>query len=168
MLVKRFVLLYTNFMTLEGKIAQILINTRKTIAIAESCTGGHLSNRLTNIPGSSLFLKMAIVAYSNEAKIKILKIPRWLIRQHGAVSQQVAIAMAKQARNMLDTDLGVGITGIAGPSGGTKTKPVGLAYIAVCTQVESLCLGCHFRGTRSRIKNHATTRALRLLYKFLS
>ena len=154
-------------MRIEGKVAQSLIKAKKTLAIAESCTGGLLASRLTNIPGSSSFLKLALVTYSNEAKIKLLKIPQTTIRKHGAVSTQVAILMAQGARKSLKTDFGIGITGIAGPAGGTKTKPVGLTYITVCTKIETLCLECRFQGTRISIKTQAATQALRLLHEFL-
>jgi nicotinamide-nucleotide amidase len=155
-------------MLIEEKVAKSLINTKKTLSIAESCTGGLLSNRLTNIPGSSDFLKLALVAYSNEAKIKFLKVPQATIRKHGAVSTQVAIAMAQGARKSLKTDFGIGITGIAGPGGGTKAKPVGLTFIAICTEIETLCLECVFVGSRKSIKTQAATRALRSLYEFLA
>lgn len=152
----------------EQKVAQLLIKSKKTLSIAESCTGGLLTNRLTNIAGSSVFLKLALIAYSNEAKIRLLKVPQSVIRKYGAVSTQTAIAMAKGAQKILKTDFGIGITGIAGPAGGTKTKPVGLVYIAVCTNAEILCLEYQFRGTRISIKSQAATQALRLLHEFLS
>lgn len=152
----------------EQKVAQLLIKSKKTLSIAESCTGGLLTNRLTNIAGSSVFLKLALIAYSNEAKIRLLKVPQSVIRKYGAVSTQTAIAMAKGAQKILKTDFGIGITGIAGPTGGTKTKPVGLVYIAICTNAEILCLECQFQGTRISIKSQAATQALRLLHEFLS
>ena len=145
-----------------------MFNSKKTLAIAESCTGGLLANRLTNIAGSSKFLKLALIAYSNEAKTKILKVPHATLRKYGAVSTQTAVAMAKGAQKILKTDFGIGITGIAGPTGGTKKKPVGLVYIAVCTNIETLCLEYQFRGTRISIKSQAATQALRLLQEFLS
>ncbi|OGX37593.1 MAG: hypothetical protein A3C36_04755 [Omnitrophica WOR_2 bacterium RIFCSPHIGHO2_02_FULL_52_10] len=154
-------------MDLERKIGQKLIRSGKTLAIAESCTGGLLSNRLTNVPGSSQFLKLSIVAYSNAAKIKLLKVPKRLIRQNGAVSNQVAVALAKNVRKILKTDFGIGITGIAGPSGGSRLKPVGLTYIAVSTPFDTLCLECRFKGTRSFIKAQAVHQALRTLEEFL-
>lgn len=154
-------------MRIEEKVARSLIITKKTLAIAESCTGGLMASRLTDIPGSSNFLKLALVAYSNEAKIKILKVPEEVIRRYGAVSTQVAVAMAKGAKKSLKTDFGVGITGIAGPTGGTKAKPIGLAYIAVCVGIETLCLEYRFKGTRTSIKAQAASQALRLLYEFL-
>ena len=155
-------------MPIEKEVAESLINTGKTLAIAESCTGGLLANRLTNVPGSSHFLKFALVAYSNEAKIKLLKVPQSIIRTNGAVSKQVAMSMAQKVRKSLKTDFGIGITGIAGPTGGTRSKPVGLTFIAVSTGIETLCLECRFRGTRKNIKNQAATQALRLLNEFLT
>lgn len=154
-------------MRIEEKVVQSLITTRKTLAIAESCTGGLLANRITNIPGSSNVLKFAVIAYSNEAKVKMLKVPRSTIRKYGAVSTQVAVSMAQKARKSLETDFGIGITGIAGPTGGTRAKPVGLTFIAVSTETETLCLECHFRGQRKNIKSQAATQALRLLHEFL-
>lgn len=155
-------------MRIEEKVAESLTSTKKTLAIAESCTGGLLANRLTNIPGSSNFLKFALVTYSNEAKIKLLKVPQATIRTYGAVSTQVAISMAQQVQKSLKTDFGIGITGIAGPAGGTKRKPVGLTYIAVSTGIETLCLECRFEGSRASIKAQAATQALRLLQEFLA
>lgn len=155
-------------MTKEEKISQTLIDTKKTLSIAESCTGGLLSNRLTNIPGSSIFLKLSIVAYSNDAKTKLLKVPETTIKKNGAVSYQTAIAMAKGVRKILQTDFGIGITGIAGPTGGTKAKPIGLAFIAVSTPTENLCIECQFEGSRKSIKTQASTQALQLLSEFLN
>ncbi len=167
-LVKRFVPPYNAFMPLERIVARLLIARRKTLAIAESCTGGLLTDRLTNISGSSQFLEAAVVAYSNEAKQKLLKIPSRMLRQHGAVSKQTASAMAQSIRTIHKTDFGIGITGIAGPTGATKTKPVGLVYIAVSVSAETLCLQCLFKGNRTHIKRQAATQALRLLKRCLS
>jgi PncC family amidohydrolase len=152
---------------LETTIAQQLINQKKTLAIAESCSGGLLSHRLTNVPGSSKFLIAGVVSYSNTAKMKILRIPEQLLRRYGAVSEQVAKTMARQVRRLFTTDFGVGITGIAGPDGGSKQKPVGLVYISVNTKVESLTLKCQFQGTRGSIKRQATDQALKILNEFL-
>lgn len=152
----------------ELKVAQALTAQRKTLAIAESCTGGLLSHRLTNIPGSSNFLKFGLVAYSNETKTKLLKISPIVLKTYGAVSQPVAMAMAKGVRRLQKTDFGVGITGIAGPTGATKKKPIGLIYIAINNNKETLCLECHFHGNRTRIKSQATTQALDMLLEFLN
>lgn len=166
-LVKGFVLPYNAFMKIEQKIAKLLISDKKSLSIAESCTGGLLSNRLTNIPGSSDFFKLGLVTYSNEAKIKFLKVRSETIKKHGAVSFQTAIEMAKGCKKLLNTDFAIGLSGIAGPGGGTKSKPVGLVYIAICSNYETVCLECVFTGTRTNIKSKAGTQALKLLQEFL-
>ena len=155
------------FMKLEQKVAQALIAQKKTLALAESCSGGLFSHRLTNIPGSSHFLKWGCIAYSNETKIKLLRVPFSTLQKYGAVSAQVAVAMATNIRNILKTDLGVGITGIAGPTGATSKKPIGLTYIAIKTARESLCVQCHFKGKRTSIKSQAVRQTFRLLLEFL-
>ena len=133
--------------------------------MAESCTGGLLCHRLTNIPGSSEVLKFGLVAYSNQAKIKFLSVPKMTIKRHGAVSEATAIAMALGARRKLAADLAVSITGIAGPGGGSARKPVGLTFIAISAGRQGCCLKCFFKGNRSAIKSQATRKALRLIIK---
>jgi PncC family amidohydrolase len=102
-----------------------------TVAIAESCTGGLVAHAITEVPGASAYLRGGIVAYANEAKVELLGVAPDVIDAHGAVSAQVALAMADGARRRLGADLGAGVTGVAGPDGGTAEKPVGLTYIAV-------------------------------------
>lgn len=175
-------------MSLEKTVARLLADRHKTLAIAESCTGGLLTHRLTNISGSSRFLEAAVVAYSNKAKQRLLKISSRMLRQHGAVSKETALAMARAVREIHKTDFGIGITGIAGPTGAAKTKPVGLVYIALSVPAEgearlrrgspkaarrrrpaeTLCLQCRFKGNRINIKQKAAAQALRLLKKCLS
>ena len=167
MLVKNFVPAYNSPMRLEQKVVQRFIDNKKTLAVAESCTGGLLTHLLTNVPGSSHFLKIGVVAYSNESKVKVLKVPSSTIQRHGAVSEETAQAMARCVRKIHRTDFGIGITGIAGPSGGSLAQPVGLAYIAVATAQETVCLRCLFRGGRTRIKSQTATQGLKLLYQFL-
>ena len=150
-------------MHIEKKVTKILIKNKKTLSLAESCTGGLLSSRLTDISGSSKFLKAGIVTYSNEAKTKFLKIPSQLIKTHGAVSSQVAIKMANNIRKALDSDYGIGITGIAGPMGGTKNKPVGLVFIAASSKKRMICIQCQFKGSRLTIKSKTCKKALELL-----
>lgn len=154
-------------MTLEQKVAKLLINQKKTLAVSESCTGGLLCHRLTNISGSSQFFKFGWILYSNKAKTRFLKIPSWIFARHGAVSCQVAQRMAKAIRWVLDTDFGIGITGIAGPTGGSRRKPIGLVFIAVATKDQMIYERHIFKGHRKRIKSQATTRALHLLWKLL-
>jgi nicotinamide-nucleotide amidase len=155
-------------MPLNERVAQLLIENKKTLALAESCTGGLLAAALTDIPGSSRFFRVGTVVYANEAKSGILKIPPAALKRHGAVSEKTAEAMARAIRQKAGTDFGVGITGIAGPGGGSRTKPVGLTYIAVNTPLESLCLKCLFKGSRARVRSQAVRTALQLLLEFLS
>lgn len=148
-------------------IAEALIKQKKTLSIAESCTGGLLCNKLTNISGASTFLQVGIIAYTNETKIKILKVKKETILKYGAVSEQVAIEMAQGVRKIHQSDFAISITGIAGPTGGTKRKPVGLTYICLATKEEILCLKCLFEGSRLQIKNQVCTQSLKLLAEFL-
>src|SRR3989338_6236467 len=154
-------------MAIEHKVARKLIRLKKTIAIAESCTGGLLTHRLTNISGSSQFLKFGLIAYSNEAKIKFLNVPAAHLKKFGAVSAQTAAAMARGARQCFGSYFGIGITGIAGPTGGSKKNPVGLVFMAVADQTKIIGHGYHFKGPRLQIKSKAATQALNLLSKFL-
>jgi len=155
--------IYLKDMRTEEKIAKILLKQNKTIAIAESCTGGLLANRLTNVSGASAFFWLGLIAYDNKAKIKLLNIPATLIKEHGAVSLPVAELMAQNVLKILNTHLGVSITGIAGPSGGTKAKPVGLVFIAVADQKKVLSRQFLFNGPRLSIKNQAANKALEML-----
>ena len=154
-------------MLLEEIVASKLKLQKKTIAIAESCTGGLLSHRLTNIPGSSRYLKFGLIAYSYDAKTKFLKVSKATLKKFGAVSQPVALSMAGEVRKVLNTDFGIGITGIAGPGGGTKTKSIGLTYIAVCSRNKAAISRSVFTGNRLSIKTKATTKALKMLLEFL-
>ena len=151
-------------MSLEQKVFQKFIHNRKTLAIAESCTGGLISNLLTNVAGSSEFFLLGIIAYANGAKTKILKIPPTLLKKHGAVSSNVAAAMAQGVRRILKTDYGLGVTGIAGPGGGSKSKPVGLVFIAV-SGPKTIVKKFHFKGSRLEIKKQAAQTALKMLAK---
>jgi nicotinamide-nucleotide amidase len=134
------------------------------IAAAESCTGGLVAALLTEIPGSSSVFERGFITYSNEAKTKMLGVPATLIQRHGAVSAQVAKAMAEGALKNSKTHIAVAITGIAGPSGGTKTKPIGLVYIAVAVKKGKTKIAeCHFKGGRADIRMSAAKAALELL-----
>ena len=154
-------------MSLEGKAAKKLIKEKKTLSLAESCTGGLLSHRLTNITGSSNFLKLGLVVYSNEAKIKLLHVPSKTLKIYGAVSPQTALAMAKGVRKIHNTDIGLAVTGIAGPTGASKNKPVGLTFMAIAAPAKSQCQKYRFTGSRTRIKAQAATQALNLLLNFI-
>ena len=116
---------------ISKKIVKGLIKKKIKISFAESCTGGLLSNTITSIPGSSKVFTIGIIAYSNESKIKVLKIPRKIIKKYGSVSAQVCKTMAVNVSKIARTKMSVSITGIAGPGGGSKKKPVGLVYLGI-------------------------------------
>ncbi|CEP68845.1 Competence-induced protein CinA [Moorella glycerini] len=153
--------------TLEGVVGAILGGRRLTLAIAESCTGGLLAHRVTNIPGSSDYFLGGVVAYSNEAKMKYLGVEEETLAAHGAVSPEVAAAMAQGVRRAFAADIGVGITGIAGPGGATPAKPVGLVYIGVDIQGKVEVQRELFIGERENIKWQSTQAALYLLWRGL-
>lgn len=155
-------------MNLEQTTAKLLTKKRLTVSVAESCTGGLISNRLTNISGSSKYFKAGLIAYSNQVKIKQLKIPSKIIKQYGAASKEVAINMAKNIRRLTNSDLGLGITGIAGPTGGTKAKPVGLVFIALATNKKCVFKKFNFKGKRLSIKRKSSSEALKLLLEYLA
>lgn len=152
---------------LEEIVAKQLTSKRKTIAVAESCTGGLLSKRLTDIPGSSKYIKLNAVTYSNESKNKILNVSNNLLKQYGAVSEEVAKAMAIGIKNLAQTNIGLSITGIAGPSGATKEKPIGLVYFGLAkgNQVKTQKVLFGSNTTRESIRFLATQFALNWLRK---
>ena len=149
--------------TLEESVGKKLSRYNKTLAIAESCTGGLLANRITDVPGSSKYFKLGLVPYSNESKNKLLNIPVKTIEKYGAVSKQAAILMAKNVRILAGTDFGISITGIAGPGGARPKKPLGLVYIALSSDKKTICKEFHFRGNRLLIKYKSTQAALNML-----
>jgi PncC family amidohydrolase len=120
-----------NTSPLEFSLGQLLTARRLTLATAESCTGGLIGHRLTNVPGSSAYYLGGIVAYANEIKAAMLNVPWDTLNAHGAVSRETALAMARGVRAALGTDIGISVTGIAGPDGGTPEKPVGTVWIGL-------------------------------------
>jgi nicotinamide-nucleotide amidase len=140
-----------------------------TLATAESCTGGLLAARITDQPGSSAYFKGSLVTYSNEAKTTLAGVPDELIEEHGAVSAEVARALADGARAVLGAGIGIGVTGIAGPDGGTESKPVGLVWLCVTRDGadEPLLRSVNLPGARADIRERATTVALHLLRRSL-
>ena len=152
---------------LETVVARLLVSAGKTLACAESCTGGLLGSRLTDVPGSSAFFLESAVTYSNEAKVSRLGVPRSLIAKKGAVSAEVARAMARGVRSRSGADFGLAVTGIAGPGGARPRKPVGLTYVALAT-ARGVTVKRHlFWGGRGQVKFQATQAALDLLRKKL-
>ena len=152
-------------MRLEQKIFKEFIHSAKTLSLAESCTGGLIGHRLTNIAGASAFFLLGIIAYDNAAKTKILGVPSVLFKKYGAVSKPVASAMAQGVRKILKTDYGLSVTGIAGPGGASRNKPIGLVFIAVSTRQKTIVKKFLFKGTRLAIKNQACQTALKMLAK---
>jgi PncC family amidohydrolase len=134
-----------------------------TLATAESCTGGLVAHVVTEVPGSSAYLVGGVVAYSNAVKERELGVPVDVLDAHGAVSAQVAVAMAEGVRSRLSTDLGVAVTGVAGPDGGTEAKPVGLVYVAVAGAGEPLVRRFQWPGDRSENKRDSARAALEML-----
>jgi len=149
--------------SLEFVIGKMLAGRRKTLAIAESATGGLIANRITNISGSSRYFKTGIIAYSNKAKEDLLAVPADKIKKYGAVSKEVALLMAKGMKGFSKANLSLGVTGIAGPKGRTKAKPAGLVYIAVVTGKKKAVKEYRFTGNREEIKQQASTAALDLI-----
>lgn len=145
------------------QIHKTLLKNQKTVSVAESCTGGLVSKLLTDIGGSSDYFILGVVAYSNKTKKSFLRIPPSLILKNGSVSQQVAILMAKNIRKIACSDIGIGITGIAGPTGATKTKPVGMVFIAIESKDKCICKKFLLRGNRADIREKAAFKALELL-----
>ncbi|NLI01466.1 MAG: competence/damage-inducible protein A [Chthonomonadales bacterium] len=145
---------------LEAAVVRMLHAAGMTLATAESCTGGLLAKRITDVPGSSSVFLGGVVAYSNDAKSQFLTIPARLIEMHGAVSREVAEAMAQQCRTRLRASIGVGITGIAGPTGGTAQKPVGLVWMAIASDGSVQSESNVYIGTRQDIRTKATQTVL--------
>ncbi len=150
-----------------SQVHQILKKRKKTVAVAESCTEGHLSNFLTQLPGSSQYFILGAVTYSNQAKENILKIPHPLIAENGTVSKEVALEMAQSIRQKAKTDFGIGITGIAGPEGALPHKPVGTVFIAINSKGKNICKRFHFKGNRISIRKEAALKSLGLLKKLM-
>lgn len=147
---------------LEVVVGDLLCEHRMTIAVAESCTGGLLASRLTDVPGSSAYVDRGVVCYSNQAKTDLAGVPEALIREHGAVSEPVAKAMAEGIRSRAGTNIGIGITGIAGPGGGTPEKPVGTVAVAVASDEEARVRAFQFVGNREMVKFQAAQSALNM------
>lgn len=150
-------------MNLEVRLATALVERNLTLSTAESCTGGGLSHLLTEIPGASAFFLGGVIAYQNDVKIQWLGVPLETLTHHGAVSSQTAVAMAEGCRSRFKTDIAVSITGIAGPSGGSAEKPVGLVYLAVAANRQTRVAEHRFSGNRERVRDQAIAAALKLI-----
>jgi nicotinamide-nucleotide amidase len=145
----------------------MLVERRQTIALAESCTGGLIASRLTDVPGSSRYVRHSVVAYSNDAKTGLLGVAPELIAEHGAVSEPVALAMADGIRAQAGVEVGVGVTGIAGPDGGSAEKPVGTVAIAAVSATATRSHVFRFMGEREQVKFQASQAALDMVRRML-
>ena len=143
------------------------IEKKMTLAVAESCTGGLLGSKIVDVPGASQVFKGGVLCYADEVKRNLLNVPDVVREDEGAVSGACAEAMVQGVRKLLDVDLAVSITGIAGPSGGTDEKPVGLVYICAATEDAVLSQGFKFEGARSEIREQAVNAALTMLLKVI-
>jgi nicotinamide-nucleotide amidase len=154
--------------SMEEVVGQLLTKQHRTVALAESCTGGLIGHRLTQVPGSSIYMERGVICYSNRAKVELLGVRPELIEQYGAVSAEVAAAMAKGARERSGVSVGLSVTGIAGPGGGTAAKPVGLVYIGLnADDGTSLVKEHRFHGDRTVIKQRSSQAALDLLRRWM-
>jgi len=152
---------------LVKKISYLLKEKKITIATAESCTGGLIAHTLTNVSGSSDYFDRGIVSYSNRSKNELLDVPVDTLKKYGAVSKQVAKAMAENIRIKSRVDIGVATTGIAGPTGGTKEKPVGLVYIGISTSEGTYIRKYRFSGNRLQNKENTCNAALWMILDYL-
>jgi nicotinamide-nucleotide amidase len=149
------------------KVTNYLIDKKLKIATAESCTGGLIANTLTNISGSSVYFDRGIVSYSNNAKNELLNVSEKLLEEYGAVSEPIAKEMAENIRKISKVDIGISTTGIAGPTGGTKKKPIGLVYIGLSTKKYTIVKKFLFKGNRIDNKISTCNSALKMIYEYL-
>jgi PncC family amidohydrolase len=152
---------------IEGVIGRLLKQRGLRLAVAESCTGGLVSHRITNAPGSSAYYLGSVTAYANAIKERVLHVRRGTLRRYGAVSEQAALEMARGVRRVLRADIGLAVTGVAGPGGGTPEKPVGLVYIALATAAGEWAERCMWDGDRWENKARSAEAVLGLLRRYL-
>ena len=152
----------------EVGVGQLLLEKGYTIACAESCTGGLLTSCLTDVAGSSAYVKGSVVSYTNEVKHGVLGVSQKLLDTVGAVSSEVAAEMAEGVRRVIGSDIGVSVTGLAGPGGGTAEKPVGLVFIGISGSSGTNVIKCIFKGSRVEVKQQAAQRALQLIAEYIN
>jgi nicotinamide-nucleotide amidase len=156
-----------NDQTLEGVVGELLLKKKMTLAVAESCSGGLIGHRITNIPGSSAYFEGGVIVYSNRAKMDWLGVPRRLLSRHGAVSEETALALARGILKRSRADLGLAVTGIAGPGGGTPEKPVGTVWMALASAKGVQASRFLFGGRRRQIKVMSAYTALDRVRRYL-
>lgn len=152
---------------LEAVVGEMLVAGGLSLAVAESCTGGLIASRVTDVPGSSRYFVGGAVTYSDAEKVRLLEVPAGIVKAYGAVSEPVARAMAKGARRTTGSDLALGVTGIAGPGGGTPEKPVGLVYIGLAAKEGTICQHHHMHGDRDQVKWRTSQAALDMIRMWL-
>jgi PncC family amidohydrolase len=152
-------------MSLEGEVGRRLAARGRTLAVAESCTGGGLSQRITTVAGCSAYFLGGVIAYANAAKVRLLGVDRRTLAMHGAVSAHVAREMAAGARRRYGADFALSVTGVAGPTGGTARKPVGLVFVGLASASGVEARRFRFAGGRNAVRRSAATAALELLAK---
>jgi len=152
---------------METTLVERCIEKKMTLAVAESCTGGMLGARIVDVPGASQVFKGGILCYADEVKRDLLNVSESVLEEEGAVSGTCAEAMAQGVRKLLNVDLAVSITGIAGPSGATAEKPVGLVYLCAATEEAVFSQGFKFEGTRLEIRRQAVDAAISMLLKVI-
>ena len=152
---------------LASELQTACLDRRLTLSTAESCTGGLVAHLITEVAGSSRYFRGGVVSYSNEAKLELLEVPREVLEAHGAVSAQVARAMAEGAAQRFGSDLAIAVTGIAGPDGGTPAKPVGLTYVAVRAPAGTEVRRYQWAGDRSANKRESAEAALKLVLEMI-
>jgi nicotinamide-nucleotide amidase len=159
----------TDGTTVDDQVAELLAGDHpRTIAVAESCTGGLLAARLTDPPGASTYVVGGVVAYSNELKVAMVGVAPETIEEHGAVSAEVAVALAEGVREHADAEVGVGVTGIAGPGGGSEEKPVGLVWLSVVSPDGEITRSVRLPGGRADVRERAVTVAMHLIRRLLA
>jgi len=154
--------------TLEGIVAGLLTDKNLNLTVAESCTGGLITDRLTDVSGSSVFLERGVIAYSNNCKVDLLGVPENVLREFGAVSEKTAVSMAEGVRKLGKCNLGLSTTGVAGPTGGTAEKPLGTVFIALADGTKTFCRHHTFRWDRRRNKTMMSQSALMMLKRYLT
>jgi len=156
-------------MSLNKKIISLIKRKKMKLAIAESCTGGMLSSTITSVSGSSKVFTMGLVTYSNQAKTSILKVPKKIIKKYGAVSIQCCLAMVNNLYKISKSKVCISVTGIAGPKGGSKQKPVGLVYIGIRIEKKVVVNKCNFKNKgRAYIQKQTVKKSLNLLSKLIN
>ncbi|MGA2508321.1 MAG: CinA family protein [Chitinispirillaceae bacterium] len=156
-----------NSKNLSTTLGRILLEKKMTLAVAESCTGGMIGSAITDIAGASRYFLGGIIAYDTNIKKSVLHVPRTTLNKYGAVSRQTVTAMAHAVRKLMKADCSIAVSGIAGPGGGTREKPVGLVYIGIAVKNSVKSFKYRFKGTRENIRKQTVKEALRLLIRLL-